>query len=98
MIAMWVLVGLASSKETLKSGFSPFSSRVQTPLGPRKSGIPADVLIPAPVWPHGSWDQLPKELGGQGLSYMELSVKWKQLVEENADFYVEQDKYKSKLK
>lgn len=45
-----------------------------------------------------SCDQLPKELGGQGLSYMELSVKWKQLVEENADFYVEQDKYKSKLK
>ncbi|XP_043654745.1 retinol-binding protein pinta [Drosophila teissieri] len=45
-----------------------------------------------------SCDQLPKELGGHGLSYKELSVKWKQLVEENADFYVEQDKYKSQLK
>jgi len=45
-----------------------------------------------------SCDQLPKELGGQGLSYMELSVKWKQLVEENADFYVEQDKYNDFMK
>jgi len=43
-------------------------------------------------------DHLPKELGGQGLSYKELGLKWKQLVEDNADFYVEQDKYKSKLK
>jgi len=43
-------------------------------------------------------DHLPKELGGQGLSYKELGLKWKNLVEENADFYVEQDKYKSKLK
>ncbi|KAH8242879.1 hypothetical protein KR032_002749 [Drosophila birchii] len=43
-------------------------------------------------------DQLPKDLGGQGLGYRELALKWKQLLEENADFYVEQDKYKSKLK
>ncbi|BFF90495.1 retinol-binding protein pinta [Drosophila madeirensis] len=42
--------------------------------------------------------QLPKELGGQGPSYAELAIKWKQLLEENSDFYVEQDKYKSKLK
>ncbi|XP_017088701.2 retinol-binding protein pinta [Drosophila bipectinata] len=43
-------------------------------------------------------DLLPKDLGGQGPSYEELALKWKQLLEENADFYVEQDKYKSKLK
>ncbi|SPP88137.1 retinol-binding protein pinta [Drosophila guanche] len=42
--------------------------------------------------------QLPKELGGQGPSYAELAIKWKQLLEENSDFYMEQDKYKSKLK
>ncbi|XP_001358723.2 retinol-binding protein pinta isoform X1 [Drosophila pseudoobscura] len=41
---------------------------------------------------------LPKELGGQGPSYAELAIKWKRLLEENSDFYVEQDKYKSKLK
>ncbi|EDW84557.1 uncharacterized protein Dwil_GK14187 [Drosophila willistoni] len=43
-------------------------------------------------------DQLPPELGGQGLSYKDLAVKWKQLIEENANFYVEQSKYKSILK
>lgn len=48
--AIWVLVGAASSNEILIDGVSPFSSNVQTPLGPRKSGIPAEVEIPAPVW------------------------------------------------
>lgn len=40
---------LASSHETFISGFNPFCSKVHTPLGPRKSGIPAEVLMPAPV-------------------------------------------------
>ena len=31
-------------------GFIPFFSSVQTPFGPRKSGIPHAVEIPAPVW------------------------------------------------
>ena len=31
------------------SGFSPLRSSVQTPRGPRKSGIPAEVEMPAPV-------------------------------------------------
>ncbi|XP_053945240.1 retinol-binding protein pinta [Anastrepha ludens] len=42
-------------------------------------------------------DELPKDIGGKGPSYKELAVKWKQLVEDNIDFYHENDKYKSKL-
>lgn len=42
--------------------------------------------------------QLPIDLGGQGPSYKELAIKWKQLLEQNADFYVEQGKYKSLVK
>ncbi|XP_030573479.1 retinol-binding protein pinta [Drosophila novamexicana] len=42
--------------------------------------------------------QLPRDLGGQGPSYKELAIKWKQLVEQNADFYLEQGKYKSIVK
>lgn len=72
MIAICVIVGTASLKSVLISGFSPFASSVQTPLGPLKlkvnqikfysfennlvfiilylkSGIPAEVLMPAPV-------------------------------------------------
>lgn len=45
---MCVFVGRASLKETLMVGFSPFFSSVQTPFGPRKSGIPAAVEMPAP--------------------------------------------------
>ncbi|ALC47570.1 pinta, partial [Drosophila busckii] len=41
--------------------------------------------------------QLPRELGGLGPSYKELAIKWRHLVEQNADFYVEQGKYKSLL-
>ena len=33
----------------LTLGAFPIASSVHTPFGPRKSGIPADVLIPAPV-------------------------------------------------
>jgi len=46
---LWAKVGAAWSKVTLHFGESPFSSKVHTPLGPRKSGIPDEVLIPAPV-------------------------------------------------
>lgn len=44
--------------------------------------------------------QLPRDLDkdGQGPSYEELAIKWKTLLEENVDFYVEQGKYKSILK
>lgn len=42
--------------------------------------------------------QLPRDLGGQGPSYKELAFKWKKLLEQNVDFYVEQGKYKSILK
>ncbi|EDW16154.1 retinol-binding protein pinta [Drosophila mojavensis] len=42
--------------------------------------------------------QLPKNLGGQGPTYKELAMKWKRLLEQNADFYVEQGKYKSLVK
>ncbi|EDV91555.1 retinol-binding protein pinta [Drosophila grimshawi] len=42
--------------------------------------------------------QLPSNLGGQGPSYRELAFKWKQLLEQHADFYVEQGKYKSILR
>lgn len=41
---------------------------------------------------------LPRDLGGEGPSYKELASKWKKLLEENIDFYVEQGKYKSILK
>ena len=48
--AMCVGVGLARSNLHLAGGMgSPLFCRVHTPLGPRKSGIPADVEIPAPV-------------------------------------------------
>ena len=48
--AMCVIDGLASSNVVSICGAFPFSSKVQTPFGPLKSGIPADVLTPAPVW------------------------------------------------
>jgi hypothetical protein len=47
--AMCVRVGCASSHDTFMSGLRLRFSRVQTPLGPRKSGMPAEVLMPAPV-------------------------------------------------
>ncbi len=47
--AMCVRVGRASSHDTFMSGLRLRFSRVQTPLGPRKSGMPAEVLMPAPV-------------------------------------------------
>ncbi|XP_075147754.1 prolonged depolarization afterpotential (PDA) is not apparent [Haematobia irritans] len=40
-------------------------------------------------------ENLPSDLGGKGPSYKELTQCWKRLVEENAAFYVEDDKYKS---
>ncbi|XP_011186013.1 retinol-binding protein pinta [Zeugodacus cucurbitae] len=40
---------------------------------------------------------LPKDIGGNGPSYRELTAKWKQLVEDNVNFYQEYDKYKSIL-
>lgn len=40
---------------------------------------------------------LPTELGGDGPSYEETGKKWKKLVEENVDFYKEDDQYKSIL-
>ncbi|KAI8130770.1 hypothetical protein FF38_05007 [Lucilia cuprina] len=43
-------------------------------------------------------DNLPKDLGGTGPSYAELSLKWKRIVEDNAQFFVEDDKFKSILK
>lgn len=42
--------------------------------------------------------QLPRDLGGQGASYKELAIKWKKLLEDHVDFYVEQGNYKSILK
>ena len=48
--AMCVRDGLASSNVVSIWGANPFSSKVQTPFGPLKSGIPAAVLTPAPVW------------------------------------------------
>lgn len=42
-------------------------------------------------------ENLPSDLGGKGPSYKELAVHWKRLVEQNAAFYVEDDKYKSIL-
>ena len=47
--AICVFDGAASSKLILNCGFIPLVSNVQTPFGPLKSGIPDDVLIPAPV-------------------------------------------------
>ncbi|XP_034485501.1 retinol-binding protein pinta [Drosophila innubila] len=45
-------------------------------------------------------NQLPRDLdrNGQGPTYKELAMKWKNLLEQNVDFYVEQGKYKSILK
>ncbi|XP_058983040.1 retinol-binding protein pinta [Musca domestica] len=40
-------------------------------------------------------ENLPCNLGGKGPSYQELTQRWKRLVEENANFYTEDDKYKS---
>ena len=40
--AMWASVGLASSNVTSVSTFLPCFSKVHTPFGPRKSGIPTD--------------------------------------------------------
>ena len=57
---MWVGVGAASSQSTFMSGFSPFFSRVHTPRGPRKSGIPAEVEMPAPeifMWSHKGFEE-----------------------------------------
>lgn len=48
-MAMCVEVGTALIESFLDFGTFPCAFRVQTPLGPRKSGIPAEVLIPAPV-------------------------------------------------
>lgn len=38
---------------------------------------------------------LPKELGGTESSYAELGLYWKQLVEQNAVWYKDMEKYKS---
>ena len=40
---------------------------------------------------------LPQDIGGTGPSYKELTLKWQQFVENNAEFYVENDKYKSRI-
>lgn len=48
--ALCVLDGIASLKLMSIFGLIPFFSSVQTPLGPRKSGMPHAVEIPAPVW------------------------------------------------
>lgn len=40
---------------------------------------------------------LPKELGGKGQSYSELALKWKKIVEKNAHFFEEDEKYRSTL-
>ncbi|XP_013101214.1 retinol-binding protein pinta [Stomoxys calcitrans] len=42
-------------------------------------------------------ENLPSDLGGKGPSYKELAIQWKRLVEENAAYYVEDDKYKSTI-
>lgn len=42
-------------------------------------------------------DNLPSDLGGNGPSYAELSLKWKQLVEENAYFFVKDEKCKKSM-
>lgn len=41
--------------------------------------------------------ELPRDIGGNGPSYKELAAKWKQLVEDNINFYQEYEKYKSIL-
>lgn len=40
---------------------------------------------------------LPKELGGDGTSYKELSAQWKEKVCAHAAWYAEQEKYKTIL-
>lgn len=40
---------------------------------------------------------LPKDLGGKGQSYSELASKWKKIVENNVDFFEEDEKYRSTL-
>lgn len=42
-------------------------------------------------------ENLPTDLGGTGPSYKEMALKWKSLVEENVNFYEEDDKFKSIL-
>ncbi|XP_055849969.1 retinol-binding protein pinta [Episyrphus balteatus] len=42
--------------------------------------------------------KLPRDLGGTGMSYKELALKWKTAVEENAEYFAEYEKYKSILK
>lgn len=41
--------------------------------------------------------ELPKDIGGNGSSYKELAAKWKQLVEDNVNFYQKYENYKSIL-
>lgn len=48
--ALCVVLGTAFSNLMSIFGLIPCFSRVQTPFGPRKSGIPQLVEIPAPVW------------------------------------------------
>ena len=48
--ARCVLLGTAEEKSISKFGLTPSFSSVHTPVGPRKSGMPVDVEIPAPVW------------------------------------------------
>lgn len=38
---------------------------------------------------------LPKDLGGKGESYSELAQKWKNIVEKNAAFFADDEKYRS---
>ncbi|XP_055906223.1 retinol-binding protein pinta [Eupeodes corollae] len=42
--------------------------------------------------------KLPRDLGGTGMSYKELALKWKTAVEQNADYFAEYEKYKTILK
>lgn len=48
-MAMCVMEGTAASKLTARGGGRPSSSHVHTPSGPRKSGMPQAVEMPAPV-------------------------------------------------
>lgn len=40
---------------------------------------------------------LPKDLGGDGLSYKELTAQWKEKVCAHAAWFAEQEKYKTSL-
>lgn len=41
--------------------------------------------------------ELPKDLGGNGPTYAELTTYWKAQTQAKADWFAEQEKYKSKL-